>query len=156
MFKVMLMVMLVKMMTRWQWKCRQATRALSALMMLSSITQFYLSISQNPQKLWDRDQVLRNDIEVLAEEAEKEIRIVWNVTNRLHSYSYKIRLPPKPGPSNFDMLCLKLSDTFWNFQRPQGADIRDSWDAKKVGKTVASTGQGQQGRNIRMTSAFII
>ena len=131
MFKVMLMVMLVKMMTQWQWKCRQATRALSALMMLSSITQFYLSISQKPQKLRDRHQVLRNDIEVLAEDAEKEIRTVWNVTNRLYSYFSKKGNPSKPGPLNSDMFCLKLSEIHFKISRDLKERISETAEMQK-------------------------
>ena len=70
-------------------------------------------------------QVLRNDIEVLAEEAEKEIRTHWNMTNRSHVFS---RSP---------------SHTNENVQGPEGANFRDSGDAEEVGKAAASPRQGQ-------------
>ena len=70
-------------------------------------------------------QVLRNDIEVLAEEAEKEIRTHWNMTNRSHVFS---RSPPHTNK---------------NVQGPEGANFRDSGDAEEVGKAAASPRQGQ-------------
>ena len=91
-------------------------------------------------------QVLRNDIEVLAEEAEKEIRTQWNITNRSH-FSSVSQPPTIKFKSSFAKRSL-ISPSIncivkLHFQRPEGANFRDGRDAEEVGKAVAASGQGQ-------------